>query len=93
MSEPAAFASDRLGNLRTIQIALEKRKNLYLINLLSKQKMPIRKGQMSFPLFHFWDLKLVPIDLALYSASGNLSHFFEKCSSGTKKSSQTSKFS
>ena len=48
----------------------------------------IRKGHTSFLFFHFWDLKLVPIDSALNSASGNLSHFFQKCKRGTKKSSQ-----
>ena len=30
----------------------------------------IRKGHTIFLIFHFWDLKLVPIDSALNSASG-----------------------
>ena len=40
-------------------------------------------------LFHGWDLKLVPIDSVLNSVSGNLTHFFQKCRRGIKKSSQT----
>ena len=52
--------------------------NLYLIKLFSKFKMAIRKGHMSFLLFHFWDLKLVPIGSALNSASGTQTHFFKK---------------
>ena len=31
-----------------------------------------------FVAFHFWDLKMVPIDLALNFASGNLTYFFPK---------------
>ena len=67
LSEPANFsASDRLGrNFRTVHNGFEKRKNLCLIKLLSKWKMAIRKEHTSFLLFHFWDLKLVPIDSAL----------------------------
>ena len=57
---------------KTVQNGLEKRKNLYLIKLLSKWKMAIRKGHTSFLLFHFCYLKLVLIDSALNSVSGNL---------------------
>ena len=39
--------------------------------------------------FSCWDWKLVPNDTALNSASGYLTHFFQKCSRGTKKRSQT----
>ena len=39
--------------------------------------MAIRKGHTSFFLFHFWDLKLVQIDSALNSASGNYLIFFK----------------
>ena len=67
LSEQGNFsASDRLGkNFSTVQNGLEKRKNLYLIKLVSKSKRAIRKGHTSFLVFHFWDLKLVPIDSAL----------------------------
>ena len=34
---------------------------------------------MNFFLFHFWHLKLMPFDSALNPASGNLTHFFQKC--------------
>ena len=44
---------------------LEKRKNLYLIKLVSNWKREIRKGHRSFLFFHFWDLKLVHIDSTL----------------------------
>ena len=36
------------------------------------------KRHTSFFLFHFWDLKLVLVDSALNSASGNLTHFLKK---------------
>ena len=75
LSEQANFsASDRLGrNFPTAQNGPEKRKNLYLIKLVSKCKRAIRKGHTSFLVFHFWDLKLMPTDSALNSASSNLS--------------------
>ena len=65
LSEPANFSTSDQISEKTVQNGLEKRKNLYLIKLLSKWKMAIRKGHTSFLLFHFWDLKLVPIDSAL----------------------------
>ena len=54
-----------------------KRKTLYLIKLVSKWKRTIRKGHTTFLIFHFWDLKLVPIVPALNSVSGNLVIFFK----------------
>ena len=67
MTEQGNFStSDWLGrNFPTVQNGLEKRKNLYLIKLVSKWCL----------VFHFWDLKLVPIDSALNSASDNLTFF------------------
>ena len=41
-------------------------------------KKAIRKGHATFLVFHFWDLKLVPIDSALSSAPGNLTQDFKK---------------
>ena len=78
MSEQASFsASSRPGkNFLTAQNGLEKRKNLYLIKLVSKRKRTIRKGGTCFLVFNFGDLKLVPIDLALNFASGNLPQDF-----------------
>ena len=72
LSEQVNFsAPDRLGrNFTTAQNGPKKRKNLYLIKLVSKWKRAIRKGHTSFLIFHFWDLKLMQIDLALNSASG-----------------------
>ena len=89
MSEQANFsASDQLGrNSPTVQNGPEKRKNR-LIKLVSKWKRASRKGDTSFLFFYFWDLKLVPIDLALNFASGNLTWDFIKCRNGTKKTSQ-----
>ena len=80
LSEPANFsASDRFGrNFPTVQNSLQKRKKLHLIKLVSQLKRAIRKGHTSFLLFHFWDFKLVPIDSALNSSLGNLTHFFSK---------------
>ena len=73
MSEQANFsASYRVG--RTVQNGPEKRENLYLIKLVSKLKRAIGKGHAAFLIFHFWDLKLAPIDSALNSASGNLTN-------------------
>ena len=82
-------ASDRLvKNFPTVQNGAEERKNIYLIKLVSKWKRAIRKGRTIFLVFHFWDLKLVPIDSALNSASDNLTKIFKKCRNGTKKISQ-----
>ena len=80
LSEPANFsASDRFGrNFPTVQNSLQKRKKLHLIKLVSQLKRAIRKSHTSFLLFHFWDFKLVPIDSALNSSLGNLTHFFSK---------------
>ena len=36
------------------------------------------KRHKTFFFFHFWDLKLVLIDSALNSPSGNLTHYFSK---------------
>ena len=47
--------------------------------------MSIRKRHTVFLDFHFWDLKLVPIDSALNSAQDNLTFVFRN---GTKKVSQ-----
>ena len=55
----------------TVQNGLGKRRSLYLIKLVSKRKWTIRKGHTSLLFFHFWSLKLVPIDLGLNSVSGN----------------------
>ena len=57
--------------------------------MVSKSTRATRKGHTNFLLFHFWDLKLVPINSALNPASGNLTHFFFKYRHGTKKSNQT----
>ena len=82
-------ASDRLGrNFPTVPNGLEKSYKLYLIKLVSKYKWAIRKEHTSFFLFYFWDLKLVPIDSALNFVSQNVTHSFQKCKRGTKKSSQ-----
>ena len=67
--------------------------NLYLIKLVSKWKRAIRKRHTNFLLFYFYDLKLVSIDSALNSASVKLTHSFQKCRRGTKKSNQTWKSS
>ena len=45
--------------------------------MVSKWKRIIRKGHTTFLLFHFWDLKLVPIVPALNSVSGNFFIFFK----------------
>ena len=63
-------------NFPTVQNGPEKRKNLYSIKFVSKWKRPIRKRHKSFLFFHFWDLKLVPIDSTSNSTSGNLTHVF-----------------
>ena len=70
LSEQVNFsASDRLGrNFPTVQNGLEKGKNLYLIKSVLKWKRAIRKMHTRFLVFHFWDLKLVPINSALNSA-------------------------
>ena len=93
LSKQANFsASDRLGrNISTVENGPEKMKSPYLIRLVSKWKREIKKGHTSFLFFHFWDLKLVPIDSALNSASGNLTWDFKKCRNGTRKTSQISK--
>ena len=57
--------------------------------MVSKWKRTIRRGYASYSLFHFWDLKLVPIDSALNFVSSKLTHSFQKCMCGTKKNSQT----
>ena len=90
MSEQANFsASDQLGrNFPTVQNGPEKRKNLYLIKLVSKWKRTIWKGHTSVLVFHFWDLELALIDSALNSASVNFNLRFLKCRNGTKKTSQ-----
>ena len=88
MTEPANFsASDRFGrNFPTVQNSLQKRKKLHLIKLVSQLRRAIRKGHASFLLFHFWDFKLVPIDSALNSTLGNLTHlYFKSVSAVTKK--------
>ena len=74
LSEQANFsASDRRRrNFPTVHNGPGKRKHLYLINVVSKCKRMIRKGLKIFSVFHFWNLKLVPIDAALNSASDNL---------------------
>ena len=79
LSEPAnSFALDRARrNFRTVENGLERGKNLYLIKLISKGKKAIRKEYTSFLVFHFWDLKIVPINSALNSASDTLLHFFK----------------
>ena len=53
-----------------------------------KIKRAIRKGYTSYSLFHFWDLKLVPIDSALNFVSSKLTHSFQKCRCGTKKAAK-----
>ena len=80
LSEQANFSvSDQLGrNFPTVQNGSEKRKNLYLIKLLSKWKSTITKGHTSVLVFHFWDLELVLIDSALNSASVNFNLRFLK---------------
>ena len=57
-----------------------KRRNLNVIKLVSKWQTGIKKGQTSFIVFHFWDLKLVPINSALSSISENLTVFFKNIS-------------
>ena len=49
-------------NCPTVQNCPKKKKNLYLIKLVSKWKRAIRKGHTSFLVFDFWDLTSVPID-------------------------------
>ena len=64
--------SDRFRkNFPTVQNGPEKRKNYYLIKLVSKSKREIRKKHTSFLVFHFWDLKFMPNESALNSASDN----------------------
>ena len=46
---------------------------------------------MRFFALHFLNLKLVPIDSELNSASGYQTHFYQKIGRGTQKSSQTGK--
>lgn len=67
LSEPANFyASDRFGiSFQTVQNCQKNGKTFYLIRLVSKWKETIRKGYMSFLVFHFWNLKFVAIDSAL----------------------------
>ena len=79
-SEQTNFStSDRLGrNFPTVQNGPEKRKNLYLIKLVTKWKRAIRKGHTSFLVFHFWDLELVPIHSALNSASTKKTTIWDK---------------
>ena len=74
LSEQANFsASERLGKkFPTVQNGPEQKKNLSLIKLVSKWKKAITKEHTRFLVFHFWDLKLVPIDSVLNSTSGNL---------------------
>ena len=78
LSEQATFSgSDRRGrNSPAVQNGLEIRPNLYPIKLVLKWKRIIRKGHTSFLVFHFWDLKLRPIDSALNSASGTIIQVF-----------------
>ena len=45
--------------------------------MISKGKRAIRKEYTSVLVFHFWDLKIVPINSALNSASDALPHFFK----------------
>ena len=66
-----------------------KEKPLFIIKLVSKWKGAIRTGHTSLLVFRFWDLKLVTFDLALSSALGDLTFFFQECGCGTTKSSQT----
>ena len=68
-------------------------KNLYLIKLVSKWKRAIRERHTIFLLFYFYDLKVVSIDSALNSASVKLTHSFQNCRRGTKRSNQTWKSS
>ena len=55
----------------------EKEKELYFIKLVSKWKSAIRKRHAKFSQIRFWDLKLMPIDLASDSASRCLTRLFK----------------
>ena len=82
MSEPAnCCTSDRLGKyFSTVQNGPEFRK----LNSFQNENEQLKKDIRAFLFFHFWDLKLVTIDLALNSASGYLTQFFQNSRSGTK---------
>ena len=85
-------ASNRLrGNFITVKNCLQQRKNPYLTKLVSKWKRALRKGYANFLVFLFLDLKLVPIDSALNSASCNLTHFFENVGVLPRKASKLKK--
>ena len=58
---------------------------------MSRWKRAIIKKHTSFLVFHFeiWNSAFDSIDSALNFAPGYLTHFFQKCRRGTKKSSQT----
>ena len=49
------------------------------MKLVSK-KGQLEKGIRDFFFFHFWDLKLVPIDSVLNSALENLTYFLKNVS-------------
>ena len=67
------------------KIVQKIQKNLYLFKLVSKCKRVITKWRKRLQVFNFWDLKLVPTDSALNSASGNLTIFFLNYRCGTSK--------
>ena len=53
------------------------------------EKRAIRNGHTSFFGLGFSDFKLVPVNLALNSASKCQTYFYHKCGHGTDKTSQT----
>ena len=59
------------------------------MKLVSKSKRATRKGHTSFLLFHFCDLKLVPISSALNSVLGpKLIFFFKNIGIVTRKTAK-----
>ena len=80
LSELANFSvSDRLGrNFPTLQNGLKKRKNLYLIKLVSKWKRANRKGHTSFFGFDFWDLKNGAFRFSITFCNRKSKSFFSK---------------
>ena len=76
---PNFLALDWLGKeFQTVQTCPKKRKNLYLIKLVSKWKRANRKGHTSFFGFDFWDLKNGAFQFSIIFCNRKSKSFFSK---------------
>ena len=79
-------ASDRLGrNFPTVQNGPEKRKNLYLIKLVSNWKRAIKKEHTTFLFFSILVFEIGSNWFSIKFCIRKSNSFFQKCRRGNKK--------